>query len=442
MAEGRTPAALLEEVPVASDSQLDPQRIAHLLFTAVLLPDSHPPSDWPEFWPAWQPHIHQFLLALEQRSYTPGLTRRTTTELERIVLDHLGSFENAVVGSTAGVRIEITRPIERLVFPEGIERAYCKIEMEGERLGAIELPVFGGSIPRYVLKDAIAAECAWIILGRFFEHTVYSDLVHKSDTTGVSLLRGKMVLAAGLPESEPGFWQRAHNQIGWLVFLQEIWARPGWDNRRFYEDIGIHKRAKRRQIEKGELWLEISEPLDDIETPGERLQVTYALGGAVIGRFILPVKRRLVRAAQLRIAINYAAGYELCRVAIREGLLGKPLSEAISLHNRLEAAAKDAQGRPPVYGFEHSAGMGDNQSPNSSHETRIFADVSAELAAGKTSLLIGRRHPGFPGTSHSRRAVLPPAGGYCLIRCCQSCWRDDLNGSSRKARTRPNPLHT
>lgn len=406
---GQAAQFLLNELPDAQDPGLDPQIIAGMLFLSVLLPDCWKQTDWPSLWPTYQPRIRGFLQALEQQSLTPGLTRRVILALERMILDAIAFSEPVTLELTSGIKVEITSPIQDLAFSTQVERAYCRIELEGKILGAIEVPVFDGMVSKYVLADAIAAEYAWIILGRFFDHTLYQDLTLPAMPTGLSVLRGNIVLAEGLPQEEGANWDWLHDQIGWLVFIQEIWSRPNWENRNFYDSSAVRERAVVRQLDQDVLWVEITDELPDIKTRANALQVMYTIGGAVIGSIKIPIQGNLLRASQLRVAINNAAGFELCRAAVREGLLGRPISGAGSLRSRLAEAAATKY-HPPEGKLFSAADL----------SAKILSEVEAELTDGSGSLLIGRRVPGIPGTSHSRRAVLPQAAASELIEAART----------------------
>lgn len=196
---GQDGQVLLNELADVRDPGLEPQIIADMLFLSALLPKAPNQTKWSTIWPVLQARIHQFLQALEKQSLTPGLTRRVTIALERMILDRATLSTPINLELTASTRVEITRPIQTLLFSKEVERAYCKIEMEGEHVGVIELPVLDGEVSSYVLDDAVAAEYAWTILKRFFQHTIYRELAFEAGPTGLLLRHGRVVLTDGLP---------------------------------------------------------------------------------------------------------------------------------------------------------------------------------------------------------------------------------------------------
>lgn len=69
------------------------------------------------------------------------------------------------------------------------------------------------------------------------------------------------------------------------------------------------------------------------------------VGGVALRVVTVPVEQNIVRAQELRAALTSASGFELCRAAVREGLLGRPMAGPESLRERLAAAASEAAQR-------------------------------------------------------------------------------------------------
>jgi peptidoglycan/xylan/chitin deacetylase (PgdA/CDA1 family) len=353
---------------------------------------------WAEIWPSLEQRIDEFLLALEEQSEAPGLARRVRTVLERLILEHSTAARPLTVGVTHAVRIEVTEPIPDILPPVPVERLQCTVELEGTRIGVIELPVCNGLVPSYVFADAIAAEFAWPILGRFFERTVYRDLRVEREPTGLSLRRGDLRLAEGLSEDEGAFWPQAHDRVGWAVFLQEVWARPDWPNERFYDPQAPGEVAARCCAADGWFTVEVSEDLPDLEVCGHELDVLLTVGGVALGVVTIPVKPNIIHAQELRAALTSASGFELCRAAVREGLLGRPLVGLASLRERLAAAASEAA-----------------QFPGWRAEPGSARALGCALSPGESGVVLGRRSPEAFGTSASRRAILPATAAGELV---------------------------
>jgi len=390
---------------------LDPSYVADSIFNAAVLPRCRPLTAWEQLRPGLEQRLDEFLLALEARSMAPGLARRARTILERLTLVHSTARRPLTVGAMHAVRVEVTEPIPDILPPVPAERLHCAAELEGEGLGTLELPVCDGAVPGHVLADAIAAEFAGPILGRFFERTIYRGLRLEKGPNGMSVRRGALCLAAGLPDDARAFRSQVHDRVGWVVFLQEIWARPEWPDARFYDPQAVEDGAARRRVDDGWLVVEVSEDPPDVEVACQALDVVLRVGGTALGVVPVPVKRKTVRAQELRAALTMASGFELCRAVVREGLLGRPLTGHLSLRARLAAAAVAQSG-------------GDAPAPDASAIT-AFAPGSARalsrsLAADERGLVLGRRSHAAMGTSAYRRAVLPAAAARELVEAASA----------------------
>ena len=64
--------------------------------------------------------------------------------------------------------LEVTASMIDIEVAPGVERLWCAIELEGTRIGTVELPVCGPEVPAVILRDAIADRFAWTILCSFF----------------------------------------------------------------------------------------------------------------------------------------------------------------------------------------------------------------------------------------------------------------------------------
>jgi SAM-dependent methyltransferase len=237
------------------------------------------------------------------------------------------------------VRVETTEPIRDISPPATTNRLLCVVELEGTLIGTLELPICDKIVTSHILADAITAEFSWKIMGRFFEHTVYRNLNIKQEQRGLSLWRGSLRLGEVLLENDQSFWSQVHEQVGWTVFLQEIWGFPDWPRERFYDPHVTVETPKRYHTKESWLTIEVSEELPSIEVSGKELNITLTVGGVVLEFVNVHFEKDFVHAHELRAALTSASGYELCRVAVREGLLGRSIAGSISLRDRLAASA-------------------------------------------------------------------------------------------------------
>lgn len=427
LGSGQDPEPLLNELTQECAPELDPFIVAVSLFEAAILPICQSPSAWYTLWTSLEQPIHAFLLALEAQAQAPRLVYRTLRKLESLILEH-AIDRPLTLGNTHAICVEITEPIKAVTAPPLADRLQCAVELEGERLGILELPIFDGFILGSVLADAIASRFAWMILKRFFERNIYPNLIIKRTKKGLSIWRNNLCLADGLPDTtsqplpsslsqEPTCWATAHDQIGWTIFLQELWGHPDWKEAYFYQPPGrrmvfqqlkktgfktlgakgslqafIQELMPKQQTQNG-FTVEISQPLPNLLCSTHSLTVIPKLAGSDLGAIPVNIKESIkqhprerrsrsqhLSAQALSAAITKACGFELVVVAIREGVIGQPLAGS-SLRERLAAATLSK---------------------------RSVSDFT-NLSPDRCNLFLTRSVPDAIGTSVSRRAMLPIA---------------------------------
>ncbi len=386
---GQDAAGLLDAF-VQQESDLDPQQIAWSLFESVLLPACRLPADWCQIWPVHEPLIERFLQALETRSLAPGIALRSRRLLERLALDRAPSRRPLIIGRTYAIAIEITEPVPNISPPAPADRLLCELKIGGKTLGSLELPVCDAFVPAYVLADAIAASFAWPILGEFWRKTLYPQFQLKQEPDGVSIWDEANCLARGLPEDEEALWRQAHDRIGWGIFSGQLWR--------------IEAELQRQSIDNSWFVAEATECLADVTVAGESLTCVPSVGGIPLGLVNMPVSGGLVPAEQLRGVLLEAVGFESCRVAVREGLLGRPFqAPPASLWERLRIAAEQARQER-----DRSRASGIDESSACSPERRLFpAALSQVLQPDESTIVLAPRWSDPIATSASRRAMLP-----------------------------------
>jgi hypothetical protein len=262
-------------------------------------------------------------------------------------------------------------------------------------------------VPSAVIADAIAAEHAWRILGRFFRSTVYREIEARAEDGGVTVTRGSLALATKL-RRDPGtlaVW--AHETVGWTVFLQEIWGRPAWPRERFF-DTNVPSEPAMTLRAADWIACDVSAELPEV-VEVEHVSAVLSVGGAAIGVIEIDPVGGSVSAERLRAAFTRAGGMELCRAAVREAVIGRPFTaEPSTLRERLAIAnAGKAVGGAAVKPMSRRA------------LSRWELSMPAELVGGwpnpmvaaptplRAGVLLSRRPNGAVGTSASRRATLP-----------------------------------
>jgi peptidoglycan/xylan/chitin deacetylase (PgdA/CDA1 family) len=302
-------------------------------------------------------------------------------------------------GDVYQVALDIQKPIPDLRPPAGVTKAACRIEAGVASLDELTLPVFDGLVPAYVLSDVIASEFAWEILEQFFEIAVYPRLRIERRPDGLAILRGDVLLADGLPLMEGPRTRYLHDHVGWAVFLQEFWGRADQPLSFFY-DAGAEAPASGERRVSGDLVaLDAREDLLDLPCEDSEVRVLFSVGGANLA--LVPVEARdgVVTAPRIRAAITEACGFELCTASVREGILGRPYGESLSLRDRLADAVQRAGTRlDPEPGRLERAG-------DFVGEWR--AAVGRALAPETHGIALGRRSGSGCETSGARRVAFP-----------------------------------
>jgi peptidoglycan/xylan/chitin deacetylase (PgdA/CDA1 family) len=383
--------------------QLDPVLVARGLFEAAIRLSGLTPDAWIDRWQQIETSIEETLSELETRSQVIWLQRRTLQNLEALILSGIPHFPQTL-NLTHGIRVEVTQPIPDISVSSTVERLYCQVEVEGCRLGVVELPICNGSVPSSVLKDAIAHSLSWELL-RHYCQPVYRQLTYQKEESGISVWRGSVCLARGLTQTE----EQLHDRVGWTVFLQELWGLGHWVESDFYRQYwksllkdlatgGKRLRAGKisgggfRSAKQGWISIEISQPLPVVQSQSSDLNLIPTLGGVPLGVIKLVTQWGWVSPQAIRRAIVQQCGLELITAALREGCLGNEVDS-----NWRDRLAVNANSTAPILLPEMVMAQ---LPPSVNLNDRIVSRQNLpDLALA--------RHPGDIGTSASRRAVLP-----------------------------------
>lgn len=396
LGRGEDPRPLFCRLSGEREPALSPNLVAWQIFEASRLSRTRSADSWVDLWPELERPIDDFLLALESHAAAPGLARRARTILERLILDHRIASQPITVGRTHAIRVDLGEPISDVVPPGSVERLHCSVDFEGEKLGTLELPVFERIVPRYVLEDALAAEFGWRILYRFFRCTIFQQLDTKKSENGLSAWRGSLMIANALMEDDNNFYQSLFDQAGWTIFLQELWGRPDWSLDCFYNRDLLVESNSIRNADDGWLEIEVSQEVPSVHVLGNELKIVPKVGGVPIGVVRLPVEDSFVRAQVIRALVTKECGFELCRAAVREALLGKSIAKELSFRDRLAALAA-----------QRSSSVVIPCSKNGIVAPGCLASIIGAVFPEKNKMVLPRRLPGAIETSVSRRAVLP-----------------------------------
>ena len=330
---------LLDLVEPVRGRSADASAVAGGICLAVPIARGRPLSAWLDLWAELEKPLAAFATALEERLEVPGFSHGVVRALESQASARMEPSEPATVGSTCVIPIDLEEGVDSLPPLGAVERVHCVVRLGGEGLGAVEAPVCDGVVSATVLADSIAAELAWSIVTRL-HHAAAPD---------------------------------ASADSHWEWFLRELWGRD-WPLSAFYDPRRSDESAAAAPTTDGVAEVEVAHPLPDVRTKEPVLSVIATLAGVPLGLVDVPARGRVARAQAIRAAITSAAGVELCRLAVREGVFGHPIESGV-LRERLAEAAR-----------------------------------STEDAARKEpppAVVLGRRAPREIGSSVSRRADLP-----------------------------------
>ncbi len=145
--------------------------------------------------------------------------------------------------------------------------------------------------------------------------------------------------------------------------------------------------------------IEISEDFPTIDVNTEDFYAVYSIGGVEAGVIKISAINHLVTPSQIRSAINISAGFELCRLCVREALIGTSITDPSTLPERLRAAMLLKSNGGKFVMSENYHSMGNN--------------VTSQ------SLILGRRAEVI-NTNVSRRVMFPKATASHLIEMAKA----------------------
>ena len=383
-----------------SDPGLNPTDIAGNLFTTVPLGVGKVADAWDDLWPEVAGDLSAFLATLEQQSGSWQLARRSLLALERITLDSSRARRPFTRGRTRAVAVEITQPIDGIHVSDQVERVHCAVMADGKRIGTVLLPVCDGVVSARVLTDAIAARFAWPILGRFFDTTLYRELEFRRAPSGISVYLGGAPLADPIPDATAVMPERLHDQIGWTLFLQELWGLTGLPAGDFYNEGGSGDQPPPHRETAWKV-VELSDELPTFQTSDSAVTVEPRVGGVAMGLISVPSEGGRVTANRLRSVITTETGLELCRVVVREGILGRPF-EGGRLRERLAEAAKARGLAAPSHAEVIPPEAADLL-------TLDWTSVVRRAVDSDETLCVSRYRTSHPDAPADRRADLPRA---------------------------------
>ena len=297
------------------------------------------PDEWPARWPALLPRLEPFLAAVERHVEMDGYARGVRVAMERAVAAY-ATAAPMTLGLHRVDGCECTAAIDDRVAPAGCERYAIHVRVHGEPLGIVELPVIDGIVRATVVRDAIAATLAWPLLGRFFDATHLRSCTFHDDGDSCSAWRDGECLATGLPKDPEARRQALHDVAGWDLFVRDLWSSSAGDTNESADEqrrrsAGIRARLGRARGE-----------FASAEMCRWRMDVADVLvtaGGVPVALLRVEGDEEVIAARDLPQRLGDAIGFELCRVAVREALIGRSWEDVPSLRVALQHVAREAR---------------------------------------------------------------------------------------------------
>ncbi|HUF30206.1 MAG TPA: polysaccharide deacetylase family protein, partial [Gemmatimonadaceae bacterium] len=184
-----------------------------------------------------------------------------------------------------------------------------------------------------------------------------------------------------------------HDRAGWELFLEQTWhssGRPQWWRRLVRRRDGSAFRASPTVVP-----IEVSAPIPSVP---EGPNVALFAGGALV--VLVDAGRLSAYQGSLRKILTDAAGFELCRVVVREALIGTALGGA-PLRDRLAhaSARRSAVELWPEEGTRFDT-KGNQLAPGARQALGVAASAGVRA-------VLARHDTGNPGSAASRFADLP-----------------------------------
>ncbi len=336
---------VLRHIDAGTVQSINASVIAEQIFAAIVLTRHRAPEDSPPDWTTLEPLVVSFLVALEEHFRTPRLAKRAMRHLEHLMLQSVASSEPLTIGGTHATTIEITAPIEDIHVPSTVERIRIAVTLDGTPLGNLEIPVIVNEVSRHLLADAIAERFAWQILDRYFPRAIDPDSEDSHDDE---------ILLETPDDTVDRLGTTLREKVIWTIFLQQLWDRPDWTTDRFYDPGAVDEHARERIDLNDREWIaiEISDELPDIVTH-RAAQIVLTAAGIAFGAITLSPTDGIITSQHLRAAISQTGGVELCRICVREAVIGQPFAGP-NLRHRLASLARDRQPvRQCDFGTDH-----------------------------------------------------------------------------------------
>jgi peptidoglycan/xylan/chitin deacetylase (PgdA/CDA1 family) len=341
IALGKDARWVVEALGDGISGRVDPEGVAETLCLSLADGLVASPGDWSRFSPQVHGLCRDFLAVLGERLGDHWLAFGAQRALERMALRGAGEERPVRAGRWQLVEVDASRPLGAgVAIEEGVELGLAVVRFGEDEIGEIELSLPDRELDRTLLADAVAARYAWDLLERFLARYVLPQLEISQTGSSTRVLREGQLLFEGELNGDRPHHLALHDEIGWTLFMQELWGVRSLGGSDFYgvEPPG-EEAGEPHGVSDGLLEIDLAEELRAVRPRrGDAVDVAVRVAGAPLTAIRCQADRGLLSVHRLRRLILTQCGFELCRAVLREALLLAPEEAGGSLHERLVAS--------------------------------------------------------------------------------------------------------
>jgi hypothetical protein len=193
--------------------------------------------------------------------------------------------------------MDVTDPVNDLISTATI--VILHVKMEGEELGRREFSIEGGKLHAAKIREVISNDWSWEIMTRYLKHR--HPEVANNDLQGSK---------------------------GWELFLQEFWGLD-WEEPAFYDPSYVDNKTYEIKDCKELIQVETGAELFNIRLQNKSVDIEYFIGGKYAGRISFEGKEGFLSAHAIRAAITTEGKFDICRIAVNQGLIGTKLDKVV-----------------------------------------------------------------------------------------------------------------
>jgi glycosyltransferase involved in cell wall biosynthesis len=317
--QGKDATNLLENMKGVKAENLDGDLIGAILIDSLIIPAEKEQCDWYQHWHIIEEQLKNFLSGLEEQTLSPGCASKASAVVElHVIAESKTKITNEQIGKSLAMQIDVESFIPEVQLPKDVKRFVGIVRLKEKIMGVVEVLSEEKLLSSSVIRNAIATKFSWQILYHFFCLNVYPAY---RETSKIKIT------------------EEIHDKIGWEFFLRELWNKPKWTEKMFYMQNGKKEKGPEVNV-NDEVRIELSEDLPIVKLKTPVLKIDYYVGGIQAGTASCNVNGRFIYPQMIRAAINQTSGYEICRLVVREALIGQNLDNGLRLPERLKNAKR------------------------------------------------------------------------------------------------------